>query len=148
MTQGMTLRGITQKGHDFTTVTNVEGLLHETRDYHAWLGHRARLLRRARDSADAQGCEGPWLADLRREPGLARLLQSRRQGSLDRARCRVLPRHRGGGVQRSEQGEIHAALLAGAVRAAQEWRDRRALAQHHLDDVARRHVQLRRRQLL
>ena len=98
--------------------------------------------------ADAQDGEGPRLADLRRQPGAAGLLQPRRQGQLDRPRRRFLPRDRGGDLQRSEQGQVHAALGQGPVRAAQIRRDRCALAQHDLDPVARRALQFRRRHLL
>ena len=38
----------------------------------------------------------------------------------------------------AEQGQVHAALRQGSVRTAQVRRHRRAVAQHHLDAVARR----------
>ena len=67
------------------------------------------------------------------EPGTAGILQSRRQGQLDRLRRRFLPCDRGGGLERCHQGQVHAALRQGSVRAAQDRRHRRAVAQHHLD---------------
>ncbi len=90
--------------------------------------------------ADAQDGEGSRRAPVRRQSGRRRILQSRRQGQLDRLRRRFLPRDRGCGPQRSDQGEVHAAVRQGSVRAAQDRRDRRAVAQYHLDAVARRLV--------
>ena len=85
---------------------------------------------------------------LRCQPGSAGLFQPGRQGQLDRLRRRFLPRHRGGDLQRSDQGEVHAVVRPGPVRAAPVGRDRPALAQHHLDQLARCVVQFRGRGLL
>ena len=76
-------------------------------------------LERAGRRPDPQDGQGPRVAHLRRQPGPAGLFQSRRQGQLDRARRRLLPRHRGGDLQRPDQGQVHAAVRQGSLRAAQ-----------------------------
>src|SRR5262249_33728750 len=77
------------------------------------------------------------------------IFQSRRQGQLDRLRCRLLPCARRGDLERSDQGQVHAALGQGSVRAAQDRGYRRVVAQHDLDPRARRLLwQLRGRDLL
>jgi general L-amino acid transport system substrate-binding protein len=69
-----------------------EGLLHETRNLSFRGAGRARLLRRGRVRPDAKDGEGSRCTHLRRQPGTAGILQSRRQGQLDRLRCRLLSR--------------------------------------------------------
>ena len=66
---------------------------------------------------------------------------------LDVDLCRA---HRGGDLQRSDQGALHPALGEGPLHGAAVGRGRRARPQHHLDDVARHPARPRfhRRQLL
>ena len=72
------------------------------------------------------------------------------QGRLEGNRRRPVPRGRGGGVRRLDQGALHAAHRAAALHRAAVGRGRHPVAQHHLDHHARHQprAQLRRRQLL
>ena len=89
---------------------------------------------------------------LRRQHRAARLLGRGRQGQLVGLRRRFLPRHRGGDLRRSEEGQFRPARRQGALRGTRQAQGRRAGAQLDLDDGAgdrllpalRRRVVLRR----
>ena len=100
--------------------------------------------------ANAQDGQGPGHAILRRQPGPAGLFLARRQGQLDRARRRRLPRDRGRHLRRSDQGQVRAAVGQGPLHGAAIRRNRRAVAQYDLDAVARHLArrQFHRRDLL
>ena len=77
--------------------------------------------------------QGQGLRAVRREHRPCRFLRRRQPGQLDRPRRRLLPRHRGRGVRRYEQGQVDPADRATALYRSPVGRDRRAVAQHHLD---------------
>ena len=101
---------------------------------------------------DARRGQGARPAGVRRQHLGAGLLQRRQPGSLDRPGRRLLPRRCRRGAERREQGEVRAAELAAALHVAAGGRDRRPVAQQHLDADAgcfprrrvRRHQLLRR----
>ena len=92
---------------------------------------------RLRRSRNARRRQGARLRRLRRQHRLAGILRSRRQGSVERLRRRLLPRARGGGVRRPGEGDLRAAQRQRALRRAEGGQDRRPLAQFDLDHRAR-----------
>ena len=88
--------------------------------------------------ADPQDGQGPRLAHLRGQPGPAGLLQSRRQGQLDRASTSISAARsrRRSSTIRPRSSSRRCPPRTGSSRSIE--RDRRALAQHDLDAVARR----------
>ena len=101
-------------------------------------------------SQTLKAVQGSRPAGLRREWHAGRFRHARSARQLGRLRRRFLPRHRGGDLQRSDQGQICAADRGQPVHGAAIGRNRRAVAQYDLDDVARHHARRRfcRRQLL
>ena len=76
-----------------------ERLFHDTRNPSPWCDLRVQPFCDDGPRPNAQGGEGSRLAHLRRQPGAAGILQSGRQGQLDRLRRRFLPRARGGDLR-------------------------------------------------
>ena len=89
---------------------------------------------------DAVKARGQLVCGVNTGPGGFSIADS--QGKLDRARRRLLPRRRRRGARRRQQGEVRAAQLAAALHVAAVGRDRRPVAQHHLDPDARRLARL------
>jgi hypothetical protein len=70
---------------------------------------------------------------MRRQRRPARFLLRRRKRQLQRHRCGRVPRRRRCGVRRFHQAQVHPADRQGASDRPAIRRDRRAVAQHHLD---------------
>ena len=73
----------------------------------------------------------------RQRLGPARVRRGRRQQQLVGPRHRPVPCRGRGPVRRRDQGQVHAAERQGALHRAAVGRDRRAVAQHDLDQLAR-----------
>ena len=106
--------------------------------------------RRRGERHDPRRRQEEGLRPVRGQHRASRLRRDQRRRRMDRLRRRLLPGRRRGDLQRSEQGQVHAAHRQGALHRAAVGRDRRAHPQHHLDDVARHlaRPEVRRRQLL
>ena len=101
------------------------------------LGGEPRWPRRASAQATLNSVKQKGFLTCGSNTGPCRLRRAGRAGQLDRPRRRLLPRHRGGDLQRSDQGPLHPALGQGPLHGAAVGRGRRARPQLDLDDVAR-----------
>ena len=105
----------------------------------------------ARAGATVDDDQGQGLRPVRRERlRPARVRRGRFEQQLVGPRHRPVPGGGRGAAGRRDQGQVHAAQRQGAVHRAAVGRDRRALAQHDLEQLARQRARPRfpRRQLL
>src|SRR4029077_17648534 len=95
--------------------TTLERPRHETRISRLYPCHCCRSFSPVCDGANSQDGQGPRHVVLRREPGTAGILLARRQGHLDWTRRRCLPCDRRHHFQRSDQGQVRAAVGQGSL---------------------------------